>query len=277
METHGRESAAASPFGVALRHWRTRRGKSQLDLALDAGVSARHLSFLETGRARPSREMILTLARTLEVPLRERNTLLGAAGFAPVFGARGLDAPELGPARRALDLILRHQEPWPAVVMDRVWEIVDSNGAAGRFFAEFPPDPALPAAAATNVLRQMFHPAGLRRWVANWEEVGEALVQRVHREAIGGLPDAVTRELLAEILAQPGVAARWRLPDLSRPLAPFVPVVFAKPGLRLAFFSTVTTLGTPQDVTLQELRIECFFPADPQTVAAADRLAAEPH
>jgi transcriptional regulator with XRE-family HTH domain len=265
----------ASSFGTALRSWRQVRGKSQLDLALDAGVSPRHVSFLETGRARPSREMILTLARTLDVPLRERNTLLGAAGFAPAFAERSLDEPELAPARRALDLILAHQEPWPAVVMDRRWEIVRTNGAAGRFFARFPAGPELPAASAGNVLRQMFHPAGLRRWVANWEEVAEALVQRVHREAIGGVPDAATRALLAEILEQPDVPERWRLPDLSRPLAPFVPVVFAAPGLRLAFFSAVTTLGTPQDVTLQELRIECFFPADAETAAAAGRLGGD--
>ena len=265
------ERSRESPFGVALKHWRRVRGKSQLDLALDAGVSSRHVSFLETGRSRPSRAMILHLAGALEVPLRERNTLLVAGGFAPAYGELGLDAPELAPARRALDLILRQQEPYPAVVMDRHWNLVLANDAAGRFFAEFGPEPSLPAEIRGNVLRSMFHPDGVRRWVENWEEVAEALVRRVHREAIGGVADAAARRLVAEVLASPGVPERWRLPDLATPLAPFVPVVFARPGLRLAYFSTVTTLGTPQDVTLQELRVECFHPADEATARAAGR------
>lgn len=265
-------SNLATPFGDALRHWRRARRKSQLDLALDAGVSPRHLSFVETGRSRPSRDMVLTLARALDVPLRERNTLLGAAGFAPVYRETDLGAPELEPARRALDLILRHQEPYPAVVMNRRWDVLASNEAGARLFSLLLAEaaPAQPA----NVLRLMFDPAGIRPWVSNWEEVAEALVQRVHRESIGGIPDEPTARLLGEVLRYPGVPARWRNPDLSAPLAPFVPVAFAKGALELRFFSTVTTLGTPQDVTLQELRVECFFPADEATAERAASLRA---
>jgi transcriptional regulator with XRE-family HTH domain len=244
-----------------------------LGLALQAGVSARHLGFLEIGRSRPSREMVLLLAGVLDVPLRERNALLLAAGFAPVYRETGLEAPALGQARKALELILRHQEPYPAVVMDRHWNVLTSNGAAVRFFGELvpPPEPGRRA----NVIRSMFDPAGLRPYVANWEAVAEALVQRIHREAVGGVPDEGTSALLEEILAYPGVPARWRSPDLlAAAPGPYLSVMFRKGDLAMDFFSTVTTLGTPLDVTLQEMRIESFFPADERTEAAARRLAA---
>jgi transcriptional regulator with XRE-family HTH domain len=260
--------ATASRFGQALRHWRRVRGKSQLALALDADVSPRHISFVETGRSAPSRAMVLTLATALGVPLRERNTLLLAAGYAPAYRESDLDAPELGPARQALELILAHQEPYPAVVMNRHWDLLRVNEAARRLFGRLLDD-ASPRH-ADNVLRLMFDPRGLRPRVANWEEVAGALVQRVYREALGGVLDAATSELLTAVLAEPGVPSAWRAPDLSEPLAPFVPVAFELDGHTLAFFSTVTTLGTPQDITLQELRVECFFPADGET---ASRLA----
>lgn len=254
-----REPVTPTTIGELLQYWRTLRNLSQLALAHEAGVSPRHLCFLETGRARPSREMVLLLAGVLDVPLRERNALLLAAGFAPVYSAAALDAPGLAAVRAALDAILRKQEPHPAVVMDRHWNLVDSNQAARRFFGfllgkDGPPGPP-------NVLRLMFHPRGLRPHVSNWEEVAEALLQRVQREAVGRVQDEPTARLLDEILAYPGVPRQLRRPSLQAPLLPMVPVRFAKKGKTFAFFSTVTTLGTAQDVTLQELRIECFFPA----------------
>ena len=263
--------ARETGVGPLLSYWRKARHLSQLRLATEAGVSPRHLCFLETGRARPSREMVLHLAQAMAVPLRERNTLLLAAGFAPLFTESGLDDPQLASVKMALTAILDQQEPYPAVAMNRAWDIVRTNGAADRFFALFA-SPQGPAG-APNVLRAMFHPHGLRPHVANWEVVAETLIQRLHREAVGGVLDDTAHRVLAEILAYPGVPARWRAPDVTRPQLPVVPVCFRHGGQAYNFFSTVTVLGTPQDVTLQELRIECFFPSDPETARAARALA----
>jgi transcriptional regulator with XRE-family HTH domain len=242
-----------------------------LDLALQAGVSQRHLSFIETGRSKPSREMVLLVARALDVPLRERNALLLAAGFAPLFRESDLDAPALAPARKAIDCILRQQEPYPAVAMDRRWDVVTTNGAAAKLFGLLLGD--APRTQPLNVLRLMFDPAALRPHVANWEAVAEALVQRVHREAVGGLPDESTLRLLDEILSYRYVPRSWRLPDFEALAQPFVAIEFRLEGAPLRYFSAVTTLGTPQDVTLQELRIESFFPADEATERHAAELA----
>ena len=236
---------------------------SQLALSTEAGVTPRHVSFVESGRANPSREMVLTLARALDVPLRERNQMLLAAGFAPLYRETGLDAEELGQVRAALDRMLAHHEPFPAVVMDRHWNVVMANGSAEAMFAfllggEDGGDPP-------NVVRLMFGP--LRPHVQNWEQTGEALVQRVHREAVGGIPDPQTVQLLDEVLALPGIPAAWRRPDFSTGALPILPVEFARGGVEVSYFSLVTTVGTPQDVTLQELRVEAFFPADEQTGA----------
>ena len=263
-----------SSVGRLLQGWRKARQLSQLALATQAEISSRHLCFIETGRARPSREMVLLLASALDVPLRERNALLLAAGFAPVYQESAMDAPELAAVRRALDAILHQQEPFPAVVMNRSWDIVRTNRGGARFFGWLLG--ARAAAAPANVLRMMFDPDGLRRFVTNWEAVADALVRRVHREAIGGLHDEPARALLAEILRYPGVPAAWPAPVPGAPIVPVVPVGFRKGGLELQFFSTVTTLGTPQDITVQEIRIECFFPADERTERAARRLAAAP-
>lgn len=261
---------APSPVGRLLQYWRGVRGKSQLALSLDAEVSARHLSFVETGRSQPSRELLLAMATALDVPLRERNDLLLAAGYAPIYRQSDLDAPEMAAARRALDHILARHEPFPAVVMDRHWNLVRTNRGAERFFGLFldlggGDGPA-------NVLRLMFDPAGLRPFVTNWAAIAESLVRRAHREAVGGVPDEATARLIDEVLAFPGVPERWRTPDLTAPSVPFVPVEFVRGSLRFCFFSAVTTLGTPQDITLQELRIETFFPADSATERQVERL-----
>jgi transcriptional regulator with XRE-family HTH domain len=257
--------------GSLIQYWRKTRRLSQLALAIQAEISARHLCFIETGRANPSRDMVLLLARVLDVPLRERNGLLLAAGFAPVYRESKLDAPDLAAVRGALDAILRQQEPFPAVVMNRGWDILQTNRAATRLFGFLLG--ARRASQPANVLRMMFHPRALRPFVANWESVAEALVRRVGREAVAGVPDDATRKLLAEILSYPGVPAALGRAD-GAPVVPVIPVSFRKGEHRFDFFSTVTTLGTPQDITVQEIRIECFFPADEASAQAARDLGA---
>jgi len=257
-------------LGALLQYWRRARSLSQLALAHEANVSPRHVSFVETGRAKPSRDMVLLLADALGVPLRERNALLLSAGFAPMFRESALDDRELAPVRTAIDAILKQQEPYPAVVMNRRWDIVATNEAASRFFGLLL-DGRTPHGAG-NVLRLMFHPDGLRPCVDNWEAVAQSLVRRVHREALGATRDDAGRVLLAEVLDYPGVPARWRTPDLGAPIVPVVPVSFRHGEQRFDFFSAVTVLGTPQDITVQELRVECFFPLDEATAAAARRL-----
>jgi transcriptional regulator with XRE-family HTH domain len=262
-----------SAFGRALRAWRVRRGLSQLALAGDAGVSSRHLSFVETGRAQPSREMVLLLARALDVPLRDRNDLLSAAGYAPVYRATDLDAPALAQARRALEFVLRQQEPYPAIVIDRHWDILQANGGTARLVQLFLEPPAA-AELGLNAMRLMFHPRGFRPHIVNWEAMAAALIQWLHRDVLSGLGDAGTRRLLDELLGYPGVPRQWRRLDLDASTEPFLPIEFRRGDVELHYFSMLTSLGTPHDITLQELRIESFFPADPATEASARRLAA---
>jgi len=259
------------PFGRLLREWRTRRRVSQLDLAVEAGVSSRHVSFIETGRAQPSREMILMLARVLDVPLRDRNDLLTAAGYAAMYRATDLDAPALEQARRALDFMLRQQEPYPAIVVDRQWTILKANDGAVRLVEAFA-DPAAADEWGGNAMRLMFHPRGFRPHIVNWDAMAAALIQWLHRDVLAGLGGAETRRLLDELLSYPGVPPRWRTLDLDVSTAPFLAIEFRKGGLELRYFSTLTSLGTPHDITLQELRVEAFFPADAATEEASRRM-----
>lgn len=210
--------------------------------------------------------MLVLLSNVLDIPLRERNALMLAAGFAPVYAESPLDAPEIKVVQAALDAILKQQEPFPAVVMNRRWDIVRGNEAARQFFGMMLGKVGPPGTA--NVLRLMFDPGGLRPHVVDWEAVAETLIQRAHREAVGGTSDAVVAELLDEVLGYPDVPKRLRRLAVRIPSMPIVPVGFRKDGHVFRFFSTVTTLGTPQDITLQELRIECFFPADAETEEA---------
>src|SRR3954471_3570682 len=196
-----------SDVGTLIRRWRNARGLSQLALATDSVVSLRHICFIETGRSSPSRAMVLRLAEVLDVPLRDRNSLLLAAGFAPVYQESALDGPELAVVRDALDAILAQQDPYPALVMDRDWNIRRTNAGAARFFAFLQAGQDTAAPGPPNVLRRMFHPDGVRRHVRNWPEVTEALVRRVRREAIGGVTDERARSILEEVLAYPGVPA----------------------------------------------------------------------
>jgi transcriptional regulator with XRE-family HTH domain len=260
-------TSAARPasVGALLAQWRRERRWSQLDLAQRAEVSPRHLCFVETGRAKPSRDMVLRLAAALDVPLRERNTLLLAAGFAPAFDESPLDAPALASVRTALDAILRQQEPFPAVVMNRRWDVITGNDAAKGFFAYLLDWPVRPA--NVNLVRLVFDPAGLRPRIANWRAVAAAIFHRIRRESVGGMVDATVQQLIDDVLAFPEVAAAVRDVQLDKPSIPVIPISYTKGGGEPVFdyFSTVTTLGTPQDVTLQELRIECFYPVDATT------------
>lgn len=256
-----------SRFGSLLRQWRARRQVSQLALAAQAGVSARHLSFVETGRARADRDMVLALTRALEVPLRSRNELLTAAGFAPLYRETPWDAPEMAQVRRAVDFMLVQQEPFPAVVLDRHWNILLANQAMGWLSGQLlgPEDAA--AAGAPNIMRLTYHPKGLRNWIANWEETASAYIQWLHRDFLR-TGDAQTKKLLDELLGYPGIPRSWLDLDLDASTLPFLAMEFRKGDLDLRFFTTIASLGTPYDITLHELRIECFFPADAGTEIA---------
>jgi transcriptional regulator with XRE-family HTH domain len=272
--TMARNTDTMPDLGLMLKQWRNARRLSQLALAAEAAVSLRHLCFLETGRAKPSRGMVLKLAEVLEVPLRERNELLLAAGFAPIYPESALNVPELAAVRDALEAILGQQEPYPALVMDRDWNIRQTNAAAVRFFAFLQAGHPVSAPGPPNVLRRMFHPDGVRRYVTNWPDVAEALVRRTRREAIGGLiTDQRAQTILDEVLAYPGVPASLNSLDTTTPTLPIVPIRYVRDDREFNYFSMVTTLGTPQDVTLQELRIETFFPVDATTRAHARSLA----
>lgn len=265
-------AARASPIGRALKDWRRTRRMSQLDLALAADISARHLSFIETGRARPSRAMVLRLAEALEVPLRERNVLLTAAGFAPTYPERPLADAALSQVRRALDLMLAKHEPYPAIVVNRHWELVMANGGMGRLLGALGAAPA--SDGPTNLIAATFAPGPLRAAIRNWEEVVRGIIMRLRREIALIGPDARSREMLESLLADPEVAAIWSAAaELDEAPAPVLPVVLEVAGARLSWFTTVATFGTPQDVTLQELMIENFFPADATTEAWAAEAA----
>jgi transcriptional regulator with XRE-family HTH domain len=258
-----------SGIGALLRRWREARHLSQLDLALDAEVSSRHISFLETGRAAPSREMILTLCDVLDVPLRERNMLLLAAGFAPVYRETSLDDPRMAQVRAALELILGQHEPRSAFAFDRYWNLVMVNEAYIRFLTAVLG--AAPAGLAPlrvlkppyqNLMHLLFAPTAMRKVILNWEQLAKSLLNQAHRAA-AWTRDPTMQELINALLAYPGVPARWREPDLESSRDLILPVELDIGGDRIArMFSTVTTLSTPQDVTLQELHVEAFYPAD---------------
>ena len=267
----------ADLFGPMLRAWRRRRGASQLALALQSGVSQRHVSFLESGRARPSREMVVQLTSALDVPLRQRNTMLLAAGFAPVYRESGLGAPELAPVRQAIERMLKQQEPYPAVVVDRLWNLLQANDAANAFtlFLFEGPPPAPPAGKSPNLLRWLLDPRALRPKLANWEEVARHLVSTTYAEILadGGEPRALA--FIEEVMSFPDVPASFRKLRFEERPSPVLTLDYVVGGKSLSVFTTIATLGTPQDVTLQEVRIECFFPADERSDALFRSLAAK--
>src|SRR5262245_5929995 len=268
------KTTKASPVGQLIKHWRERRRLSQLSLAVDAEISTRHLSFIETGRAQPSRDMVLLLARALEVPPRSRNDLLTAAGFAPVYRETALDSPEMADVRRALDFILRQQEPFPGLVIDGHWNLLMANQGASRLMDLFlAPGDAAVVGGRPNAMRLFYHPRGLRPYIVNWEPTAAALIQWLHLDLARGIGDAETRRLLDELLSYPDVPQKWRTLDLDLTPAPFLAVEMRKGDLDVKFFSTLTSLGVPYDITLHELRVECFFPADASSEARLRTLA----
>ncbi|MDQ3367235.1 MAG: helix-turn-helix transcriptional regulator [Myxococcota bacterium] len=252
----------AESFGIQLRSWRLARRVSQEALAARAGVSARHLSFVENGRSQPSREVVLALAGALDVPLRERNTLLTAAGFAAAFRASPLDGEELVHLRRAIDHVLEHQEPYGAIVLGGHWNILRMNRGALRVFRQFPPSSAAGVLAAQNLFMGLVHPEALRPHIVNWHEVAGHVVARLHQEIAARPANEELAQLLAGVLAQPGVPAEWRVPEPGRNAAPFVSVHLRSPTLEVRLFSMLTSIGTPLDVTAEEIHIESYFPAD---------------
>jgi len=253
----------ASPVGRLIKQWRERRRLSQLSLAVDAEISTRHLSFIETGRSQPSREMVLLLARALDVPPRGRNDLLAAAGYAPVYRETALDAPQMADVKRALDFTLRQQEPFPALVVDGHWNLLMSNQGAQRLMARFVSAEDVAAVPGPpNAMRLFYHPRGMRPYIVNWEATAAALIQWLHRDLARGIGDDETRRLLAELL------------DLDIAPVPYLAVEMRKGGFHVKFFSTLASLGVPYDITLHELRVECFFPADAASEARLRRLAA---
>jgi transcriptional regulator with XRE-family HTH domain len=261
----------APSAGTLLREWRQRRHLSQLELALQSAVSARHLSFIETGRTRPSREMVLHLAERLEVPLRERNRLLLAAGFAPVFGERSLDESEMAPVRQALKRFLSAHEPYPAVVVDRHWNIVASNRGVAYLTRGVAAELRTPPA---NALRIALHPDGLAPQISNLADWSGYLLARLRRE-IEATGDPGLEALYQELAAYPGVATEDDRPDVPTPNDIMLKHELRLDDRDLALFCTFATFGTARDLTLAELTIIAFYPADPQTAEALNEAVSE--
>lgn len=282
---------ADASLPALLKAWRQLRRLSQLELALAAGVSQRHLSFVESGRARASRELLLTLAETLDLPLRECNLLLHAGGFAPVFEQRSLSDDDMASVRRALELTLLHHEPYPALVLDRQWNSLLRNRAAERLIGMLG-EPAevwqrVDPSGHKNVLRLSFHPQGLRPLVRNWEQVAPHMLERLQREIVAAPMDQALHALHQDLSAMSGLPTsshtdqprgRVAKPHGAAAAAALTPTVNVELGLgdvTLRLFSLLSTFGTAQDVTTDELRIETFFPADDFTAVFFQELAGE--
>jgi transcriptional regulator with XRE-family HTH domain len=254
--------ATSSLFPARLAWWRKRRGLSQLQLAMAAACSQRHVSFLELGRTKPSREMVIRLAAALDIPLRQSNELLLTAGYAPVWGETDLGAEGFAPIREALDYMLNQQEPYPAVVIDRRWNLLKANQGAVAM-VEFLVGPANPSA-SINLADALVAPDVLRPYLANWTEVVHYFVRSVEADAAADATPE-TNALLERLLDYKDVQAALSQAPSPVATAPVLPMHFAKGPIKLRLFTTIATLGTPLDITLQELRIECFFPMDDET------------
>lgn len=264
-------------FGTLLRDSRRARKLSQLDLAGQAEVSQRHLSFLESGRARPSREMVLQLATALDLPLRERNRLLLGAGFAGIYPERRLEERDMAPATEALRMLIAHHEPFPAIVVDRAWNQLLANAAVPRIFGALGDWDTMWQRVCgdgpRNVLMMTLHEQGLRPYWANLEEFAPPLLARTAHEALSHPP---TQAVLDTVLRYPGLPRKLRRIDLDAARLPVLPARIQAGPLQLSLYSMLTTFGTPLDVTTDELRVESFFPADAQTEALLRRLGAPP-
>ncbi|KQV58805.1 MULTISPECIES: helix-turn-helix domain-containing protein [unclassified Caulobacter] len=257
-------------FGALLRGWRAARRMSQMDLATAADVSSRHFSCVETGKAQPGRDVVIRIAETLEIPLRDRNALLMAAGYAPIYPETALATSHLTEVRRAIDLLLAQQEPFPASVLDRHWNIVQSNKGFDRIVSHVLG--GRPSRHA-NMIRQIFDPEDVRRTIVNWDEIAGAVIGNLQHALAATPGDEVGHALVAEVLAYPGVPTRWRQLDFATPPSPLLTTVMRDGEGELSFFSTITTFAMPRDVTLEELRIECCFPTDARTREVLEGLA----
>jgi transcriptional regulator with XRE-family HTH domain len=251
-------------FPGLLKRWRATRRLSQEQLAFDAEISARHLSYLETGKSKPSREMVLVLASALELELRERNTMLSSAGFAPIYSVSSFESLEMAPVRKAIELLLTKQEPYGAAVFDRAWNVLQVNAGAQRMLARFLPGPPDDPTVATNLVKVLLHPQGLRSSMVNWVEMATFTLERLERECTLFPHDEARQTLLDEVKRYPGI-------DVLRPLElagaahPVATVHFRRGAEEARFFTMLTSLGTPLDVTAQELVVESYFPADEAT------------
>lgn len=263
LSTVDPRGAAPEGFSQRLKSWRMKRRLSQLELALESGVSQRHVSFLESGRAKPSRAMILQLSETLEVPLRERNDWLVAAGFAPIFRARPLDDPQMGQVMNAVRLMLTNHEPFPAIAVDRAWNIRMANKPFDLLGAMIGPDVwARVGGGERNLMRLFFHPNGIRPLVTNWAAIAPLLWHRARREA-DALGGQEMKAVLSDLAQYQDADTLWSAEEAA--LVPVLPLEMEKDGLRVSLFTVIATFGTAQDVTADELRIESFFPADEAT------------
>ncbi len=258
-------------FGQLLKQWRSQRNFSQMDLSITSNVSQRHISFLESGRSKPSRDMVLTLSAVLDIPLRQQNKMLTAAGFAALYSEFDLSDPEVAPIRQALEFTLRQQEPYPALVIDRYWNQVMMNKGAEHLIEWLTEAKELPVEIGQNLIKLMLHPQGVKEHVENWEIVASHIIHRVHRETQTD-GEQQSQLLFNSLLAYPAVENLWRSPVKENWQLPLLNTVFSKAHQRLSFFTTLTTLGTPQDITLQELRLECLFPSDEATEEVFQRL-----
>jgi transcriptional regulator with XRE-family HTH domain len=251
-------------FSALLRHWRTKRGLSQLDLSLTAEVSSRHISFLETGRAQPSREMVLILGGALDLALRDQNVLLRSAGFSDQFAepswSDGLD-PSI---ERTLSYMLDKHDPYPMVVLSHVYDLVRVNQGGTKLMSWLIADPSA-VTRPPNLMRALFDPKLARAFIVDWERIAKSLLTRIHREALARPSDAGLQGLLRELLAYPDVPSSFRQPDITDTTEPTLSVRVRKGDVELAFLTTVTHFDAPQNITLQELKIESYFPLDDHT------------
>lgn len=255
-------------FGGLLRRWRTARKMSQLDLSVHTDVSQRHLSFLESGRSRPSQHMVVQLSEALDVPLRERNNLLQAAGFAPFYRQRGLSDEDMAPVHDALQRMLDHHDPYPAVVVDRDYDLLMENrafialtslfGERDRLWAACCPD------GRPNLMRLTFHRNGARPFIRNFSEIAPLILQRVYRETAAN-KSAAAVAFIEELRADPDIPSHWHVSDPTVAPAPVLPLVLGNGLIELNLFSMISTFGTPHDITTDEIRVEMFFPGDAGT------------
>jgi transcriptional regulator with XRE-family HTH domain len=265
-----KETKGKPKGGEILRHWRTLRGMSQLQLATESGASPRHVGLVESDRARPSRPMLAALAEILDIPLRERNALFRACGFAPPYSQAELKAPELAAVGRALRFVLERSEPNPCFVLDARYDALLKNTAAGRLL-DWLLDPVTFASMEQPLnLARLFVSPAMRPRIVNWKAIASSFAQRLYHEATSG--DAAIRALATELLGDPGMPSEWRTASLEPSGSPLVPLVLQRGALRLSFFVTVAKLGAPLAVTLQELRIETYLPADQVTELALLRM-----